>query len=454
MSPIDDELRRALNRRADDLVPAPDLMTGVTGTARRIRRRRRAATGAAGLLVLAAVAVTVPAVLPDHTSGPGRLASSTGPSTTPSVDLSTPTLAARPGVLGWPARGDGAVAERMRRLVVTRWSATHRAHIDDVAFRPLYARADGVSDVLIAQLAATGGPAFTVVAVAGQDNTSIYYDQPTPAWTVQISAIVPADSPSGTSVVVVVVADPRRVAGIDYTPAGTAGSKNSAIHGSAGEILTMPGPAGGTVTLRGPDGDVVSTGPVTYDGNVTAEPGETPAHATDFLDWASEAYGMIDDRTSAPALAQWTAAHPGRTGQEVRFLRCCADGSDPYAQIAQVRDDTGAIWDWAVLHTGSRQQVLLDRRTPADLTHIAVSYTVAGGPPTAVVVGPPWLGQVAYAADGQAFVPEASTSNFPLPPAGVMDYVFDRTGDEAVDALRIQGGDHGGPLLYQGPFDR
>ena len=70
MSPLDDELHDALHGRAATIVPPPDPMAGIERRAKGIRRRRLAASVAGGALALSAVAVAVPALLPD--SGRGR----------------------------------------------------------------------------------------------------------------------------------------------------------------------------------------------------------------------------------------------------------------------------------------------------------------------------------------------------------------------------------------------
>jgi hypothetical protein len=60
MSPLDDELRRALDARAEDLVPRADPMAGIEARARGIQRRRQALTSGGVAAAVLAVAVVVP----------------------------------------------------------------------------------------------------------------------------------------------------------------------------------------------------------------------------------------------------------------------------------------------------------------------------------------------------------------------------------------------------------
>ena len=97
MSPLDDELRRTLTRRADLLAPSPDPLAGVARRVARIRRRRSALAVSGAVAVVAAVALAVPGLLPGSAPAPDRVA--TTPSSTP----------ARQGALDpadpWPFRG-------------------------------------------------------------------------------------------------------------------------------------------------------------------------------------------------------------------------------------------------------------------------------------------------------------------------------------------------------------
>jgi hypothetical protein len=106
MSPLDDELRRAMHRRADHLAPAPDPLAGIETRARRMKRRQVSTAIAGAALAVAAIAAAVPVL----TSGSGRstvqVAASTAPPTPSATAL--PTEADPINLLAWPARGSAA----------------------------------------------------------------------------------------------------------------------------------------------------------------------------------------------------------------------------------------------------------------------------------------------------------------------------------------------------------
>ena len=70
MTPIDDELRAALQGRVSALAPSPDPLAGIERRAQRIRRTRIGAAVAASALAVSAIAVAVPALQGGTSSGP------------------------------------------------------------------------------------------------------------------------------------------------------------------------------------------------------------------------------------------------------------------------------------------------------------------------------------------------------------------------------------------------
>jgi hypothetical protein len=87
MTPLDDELRRTLTSRATAVEPAPDPLAGIEARASRIRRRRGIAAVAGAAAVVAAVALAVPALVPDRNAS--QVQPGTSPSATVSGDPST-----------------------------------------------------------------------------------------------------------------------------------------------------------------------------------------------------------------------------------------------------------------------------------------------------------------------------------------------------------------------------
>lgn len=87
MTPIDDELRAALQGRAAALAPSPDPLAGIERRASRIRRTRLGAAVAASALAVSAIAVAVPTLQNATSSGPDVQPFATAPaSPTPAAD--------------------------------------------------------------------------------------------------------------------------------------------------------------------------------------------------------------------------------------------------------------------------------------------------------------------------------------------------------------------------------
>jgi hypothetical protein len=87
MSPIDDELRRALERHADDVPPLPDPVAGAESRAGRIRRQRRGLAAVTTTLAVVAIAIVVPLMR----AGDGKPADVFTPSPAPATSAATPT---------------------------------------------------------------------------------------------------------------------------------------------------------------------------------------------------------------------------------------------------------------------------------------------------------------------------------------------------------------------------
>jgi hypothetical protein len=109
MSPIDDELRAALHRRARVLDPSPDPLAGIERRARRMRRNRIGAAVAGSALAVTAVAGVVP-LLQGTSPVPDRPPVATAAPTlepTPGADPGAGRRLVRPGpATPWAPRGE------------------------------------------------------------------------------------------------------------------------------------------------------------------------------------------------------------------------------------------------------------------------------------------------------------------------------------------------------------
>lgn len=137
---LDDQLRRALHRRAE-LVPAQEVpLAQVAARARSLRRRRVVSALAGPALVLAAVGVLTPALV-RHVDDRPRVAAEPPQFTTLSAAQDASQLPG--GYLGWSHRGPNPPAQ-LAAQARTDWAAVHGIAGGDVLVAPLWS--DQLSD--------------------------------------------------------------------------------------------------------------------------------------------------------------------------------------------------------------------------------------------------------------------------------------------------------------------
>lgn len=135
MTPIDDELRTSLHRRAAALAPPADPLAGIERRAGRIRRSRVATAVTGTALAVAVLAVAVPAGIGQLSSSPTNGGFAGGGLPTPPPPTVIPTLSAQPppnpptNLLDWPARGalESAEDRALEAEVSRQWAAKHGA---------------------------------------------------------------------------------------------------------------------------------------------------------------------------------------------------------------------------------------------------------------------------------------------------------------------------------------
>lgn len=147
MSPIDDELRTTLRRRAEGLPPPADPLVGIERRAGQMRRRRAAGGVAGTVLVAAAVAVALPlsSAAPHRATPTGEHASAV-----PSMAVDIPqTPEPRSGItladprelknfINWLPRGSGEPTENLDEQVGRLWAQRHRIQPDQAAIGALW----------------------------------------------------------------------------------------------------------------------------------------------------------------------------------------------------------------------------------------------------------------------------------------------------------------------------
>lgn len=196
MSPIDDELRSLFSDRADGLSPAPDSFPGIERRARRMRRNRMAASVAGTALAVAAIAVAVPALLPDRvTDGRSSQFATSSPSAPASPGPSRTQEPASDGALDpqhpWSYRGnDAAISGTELTTLKSEWSTVHPG----ATLTPLYGEIYESSQQPQVTFVSTGGGADRWgVAAASASGWTWLHDEPLAPGTKALMAALPAD---------------------------------------------------------------------------------------------------------------------------------------------------------------------------------------------------------------------------------------------------------------------
>ena len=217
MSPIDDELRTALQRRATGVAPSPDPLAGIERRAGRMRRNRLAASVAGSVLAVTAVATAVP-LLSGPTvpaAPPVATAPTTVPSPDPSRDVATSSYALDPAA-PWPYRG--AALEELGtgtvETVTREYASKRRVAEDALVLTPLWGQVfepSGQAELVF--VAVVDGEARWGVAQGSESGPEFPVDEPLPDAPLALAAALPGDEVAR----LVVVAAPT-VGALEYGP--------------------------------------------------------------------------------------------------------------------------------------------------------------------------------------------------------------------------------------------
>ena len=408
MSPLDDELRALLSDRAAAVPPAPDPLGGIERRARRMRRNRVAASVAGSALMVAAVAVAVPSLLPDRDDDRSIVA------TQPPTGAASPSAAAlSPAALDpqhpWAYRGDPAVIAG-NELVTLRaeWTTKHPGTTLTPLFGQVYEPSAKPEIVFVST--AQGSDRWGL-ATSSEGGWDFVYDEALPFGTKVLMAVLPGDEVPR----LLAVAAPSTGA-IQYAADGTS-FRDIQLHGSA-ELFGSPGTqvettqAGvGIVALEGDtsrdvvrvldgDGDLdnpVFQGPAP-DAGAGSDGAPTAATPANLLTWPTA--GTLDPAISAAVTAGYASAVAAKpTDVEVRVLLAQMDGTGRTVVLAQgwVHGNDASNYLWWGNSDGSGGAGLLGKPTdvgPAVL--VALVPAQGKGVQTLVVVGEPKAAHVGY----------------------------------------------------------
>lgn len=217
MSPLDDELRRAMHRRADHLAPIPDPLASIESRARRMKRRQVSTAIAGAALAVAAIAAAVPVL----TSGSPRSTVQVAASTAPPTSAPTPTaVVADPlNLLDWQARGTVPAAAAVTAME-SGFAAAFTTPVDQVHFRALFAITHHGLNVTVGQAWADGQIAYDVgYATGGANGPELFIGEKT-AMQTPVVAFVAGGVTGSTNDLLVLVPAPY-VGQVSYSPDAT-----------------------------------------------------------------------------------------------------------------------------------------------------------------------------------------------------------------------------------------
>lgn len=298
MSPIDDELRNVLHRRADALAPSPDPLVGVERRARAMRRNRVAAAVAGTALAVAAVAFAVPTLLPDRD---GTVQPGTSQSAVPSA---SPTTSFGPSSLDpahpWAYRGDPAVLANGNLDTLRRdWAAKHPGSTVSPLFGQVYEPSKKPEIVFVSH--AADGDRWGVATSSESGIEFLVDEQLEPGATVLMAAL-PGDEVRR----LLILAAPT-TGQISYAADGSTWRDYPGVDAGVAFVPLEGDTSHAMVRVLDGDGDLdhpVFQGPIPADAGSGSTPSAVPS--------PSPAVKQPAEVTSAPTLAARYAFDPAR----------------------------------------------------------------------------------------------------------------------------------------------
>jgi hypothetical protein len=194
MTPIDDELRTALQRRATGVAPAPDPLAGIERRAGRMRRNRVAASVAGSVLAVAAVATAVPLLsAPSGSDAPPVAVAQ--PTASPSPPVTTSAYALDPGA-PWEYRGTpiAELGPGFLATVTREYAAKRGVSERAVTLTPLWGQGfDPAALPELAFVATVEGAHRWGIVETGEGGPEFPVDEILPSPAVALASVLPGD---------------------------------------------------------------------------------------------------------------------------------------------------------------------------------------------------------------------------------------------------------------------
>ena len=433
MSPIDDELRTALQRRATGVAPAPDPLAGIERRAGRMRRNRLAASVAGSVLAVSAVATAIP-LLSGPTVPDAPPVAVTRPTPEPSPVVTTSSYALDPAA-PWAYRGTPLeeLGTGTVETVAREYAAKLGVPEDAVTLTPLWGQVDEPSARTELVFVATVGPAARWgLARSSEAGPEFPVDEPLPQPAVALAAALPGDEVAR----LVVVAAPT-VGELQYGP-DDAGEPvpMTALAPGVGITPLEGDPATATYRVLDPSGAELLRARVPEvaapDGGAATEapvPGDAPPPPTNVVDWPLR--GSVPDELAEQVTTAFAeAVGVSRDGVGTRLLYGGERDGTAYVLLQGWYGADARAFAWSRdLDTGRSASTLMPHTAPGPAVFGALLDGVL------LVVPEPLAGQVLYAPDGDS-------EPVPVPDQGTEAAVLvDRAPDAAGDRLLVLDGD-------------
>ena len=456
MSPIDDELRAALQRRATVVPPAPDPLAGIERRATRMQRNRLAASVAGSVLAVAAIATAVP-LLGGTTGGEpdsARVASSqptprpttdptgtpTGapttaptqaPTTTPSKVPPT-SFALRPDS-PWAYRGipldelGPGTVEAVRQQV----ASARGVELSAVALSPLFGQTyEPSASTELVYVAQVGGEPRWGVARTGEAGPELAVDEALADGTTALLAALPGDEVAR----LLVVASPE-VGEISYGPDDASEFAAMTRLDDGVAIGPLEGdPATDSVRVLDRSGATLFRGPAP---DVEAAPQDGTAPANLLSDWPERGTADPELLTAAERAFAQALGSPDAAVSSRPLFGGSDDAGNAYVLLqAWVPGDDAYTFGYTV-RPGGEAVPFLGPKTDPEARVLALLVEAAPGQSvdTLVVVPQPGTGQVLYGEAASELRPVGEGQSFD----GVV--LVDRARGASGDRLRLLDGD-------------
>jgi hypothetical protein len=407
MSPIDDELRAALQGRAQAVTPTPDPLTGIEQRAKRIQRTRIGAAVAGSALAVALVAAVVPAVqsaTSDRNDVP-RVASA---QPTP-----TPAPATSPYALDpldpWDYRGADLelLGPGTLGTIERDFGARHGARSVELSplFGQFYDPSQQFTLFFVADVEMADGVHqyfWGVSETPGESGPEFVVDEPLAEPAMALAAGLEGDEVGR----LIVVADPA-VDEIAYAEDGSGSFRTATPLADGVGIIAMTGDPASDSYVVFVQGEEVHRAPAP-DVAASEQPDRGPSSAA-ALDpgapWElrGETALLEDGHLAGLADDFATRRNVDRAGVEVVPLYVQSGPTDADLEVAYLVRDREGPWFWGVsaLFEGGWWWFTEHELQPGTAA-LAALLPRGDQDPQVLVVAAPWMGGAVYAAAGEA----------------------------------------------------